>query len=181
MKKIILAAALICLTAALAGCVPTERTDIMIDPDFEGKAGVPVDFVQLNNDALDQIDDKEAFAFVTAVDIDGNDDAKTASVAVKCLDVVSEEDCEAFTEVLLKAIGDAAASQVVEYAPGGKKSFGTFWDAFSVRIEFAKDGEESPFYVYEHTPGEPFTFKVDPEKYVEEYHRQKEIIEKNAS
>ena len=185
MKKKILSIFAVLLAAVLAaGCVPTEHTTIGVDPDFEGKANAQLDFIQLNNDSIDRIDDKEPYSYVASLSIDGDDGTKTITVLVGCIAETLEEDSRAFTAAILKSIAASAASQAIEYVEPGADDFGTFWDAYNAEVKFVlnDDFEKAgavPFYTYEHKAGEKIDLDPDIQGYVDEYYRQKAIFEKS--
>ena len=170
--------------AALTGCVPTEATDIQIDPLFDGGNGpVEIDFIQLNNDTFDNFQSTEPYVYVTDCDINGTNDPKEVHVTVTVFDDAGEENCDQFGAAILRNMNDAAAVQSGEFEMSDPTTFGNFWDSYTVFLEFSheteKEAGEDPFYTLIYEAGDEIKLDPDVESYEAEWEKQMEIYQRN--
>lgn len=184
MKKTAILAALVIGTAALVtGCVPSsDSTTVEINPDFQTKQNIELDFVQLHNDTLDgleSIEDGQPFVFISNVDIDGDDKSKTVVIRATAVDGASEDDCKNFASALLCQLNDAAVSQNPAYEASSSESFGTFYDDYSIDLSVADENNDGTIYVLTVPAGDDIPLDPDYEKYVDEWLRDLEIYKEN--
>ena len=182
MKKLCILLLAIFTVLQFAGCVPTERSDLNIAPDMEGKGTAGIDFIQLNNDTLIGFSDTEPYAYITFVDIDGNEAKKKVTAVVGAME--DEEGARYFSAALLKNIASAANVQNSNFTEPGKNDFGNFWDTYAADFRFFRSediGKEGavPFYEYTLAAGEKSELDPDTEAYEEEYHRLVELLKRN--
>lgn len=181
-KKIIIAALMLSITAFAAGCVPKEdSTTVQVNPDFQSKQNIELDFNQLHNDAIEgmqSIEDGEPFVFISDLDISGDNDSKTITVRANAVEGTSTEDCENFAAALLTQINDAAVSQNPNYEASSTSGFGTLYNDYA--IDLAVSDENGGFIYTLNVPaGEDIGLNPDYEQYIEDWKRGLEIYKSN--
>lgn len=181
-KKAILAALMLSVAAFATGCVPEgDSTTIQVNPDFQEKQNIQLDFNQLHNDAIEgmqSIEDGEPFVFISDMDISGDNDSKTITVRAKAVEGATSEDCENFAAALLTQINDAAVSQNSSYEASSTSSFGTLYNDYA--IDLAVSDENGGFIYTLNVPaGEDIGLNPDYEQYIEDWKRDLEIYQSN--
>ena len=181
-KKAILAALMLSVAAFATGCVPEgDSTTIQVNPDFQEKQNIQLDFNQLHNDAIEgmqSIEDGEPFVFISDMDISGDNDSKTINVRAKAVEGATSEDCENFAAALLTQINDAAVSQNSSYEASSTSSFGTLYNDYA--IDLAVSDENGGFIYTLNVPaGEDIGLNPDYEQYIEDWKRDLEIYQSN--
>lgn len=181
-KKAILAALMLSVAAFATGCVPEgDSTTIQVNPDFQEKQNIQLDFNQLHNDAIEgmqSIEDGEPFVFISDMDISGDNDSKTITVRAKAVEGATSEDCENFAAALLTQINDAAVSQNPNYEASSTSSFGTLYNDYA--IDLAVSDENGGFIYTLNVPaGEDIGLNPDYEQYIEDWKRDLEIYQSN--
>ena len=181
-KKAILAALMLSVAAFATGCVPEgDSTTIQVNPDFQEKQNIQLDFNQLHNDAIEgmqSIEDGEPFVFISDMDISGDNDSKTITVRAKAVEGATSEDCENFAAALLTQINDAAVSQNSSYEASSTSSFGTLYNDYA--IDLAVSDENGGFVYTLNVPaGEDIGLNPDYEQYIEDWKRDLEIYQSN--
>lgn len=181
-KKAILAALMLSVAAFATGCVPEgDSTTIQVNPDFQEKQNIQLDFNQLHNDAIEgmqSIEDGEPFVFISDMDISGDNDSKTITVRAKAVEGATSEDCENFAAALLTQINDAAVSQNSSYEASSTSSFGTLYNDYA--IDLAVSDENGGFIYTLNVPaGGDIGLNPDYEQYIEDWKRDLEIYQSN--
>ena len=181
-KKAILAALMLSVAAFATGCVPEgDSTTIQVNPDFQEKQNIQLDFNQLHNDAIEgmqSIEDGEPFVFISDMDISGDNDSKTITVRANAVEGATSEDCENFAAALLTQINDAAVSQNSSYEASSTSSFGTLYNDYA--IDLAVSDENGGFIYTLNVPaGGDIGLNPDYEQYIEDWKRDLEIYQSN--
>lgn len=183
MRKIIAAMFAAAIVFLLGACVPKQQ-DSQMAPDMSPKESVEYDFVQLHNDTLKQFEGADAYAYVTDLSIDGDNESKTVRVKVTSYNDVTPEIAEYFASAVLHRINDAAMTQDVTVEQSSNESFGTFWNKFNFVLQVYSEEEAAkengtPVYELQHTAGEAIDLDTDISAYEEEFERQMEILLRN--
>lgn len=184
MKKTFITAIMILSIAALTGgCVPTEDTSkVEVNPDFQAKDNIEIDFVQLHNDAIEgmvSIEEGQPFVFIQDLDISGDASSKKLTIRATALNGSSEEDCSNFAAALLCQINDAAVSQDSSYELSSTDSFGTFYNDYSIDLAITDADNGSVIYMLETDAGEDIGISPDYMQYVEDWIKGLEIYQEN--
>lgn len=182
-KKAILAALLLSVAAFATGCVPEgDATTVQVNPDFQEKQNVKLDFNQLHNDAIEgmqSIEDGEPFVFISDLDINGNSDTKTITVRAKAVDGATADDCSNFAAALLTQINDAAVNQDTSYEASSATSFGSLFNEYAIDLAVENETDGGFIYTLNVPAGEDIGLNPDYEKYVDEWKRDLEIYKSN--
>lgn len=166
----------------MTGCVPQEKTSVVMEPDLTPKTGVEIDFVQVHNDVMDAFGDDNPYVFITDVYIDGTNDPKAVTVTATCLDEATEEDAEHFAAAAVRRIGAEIAVQSGEFDGGDQQSFGNVWDTFSLKLTVQKESAAEGEYLLElDVPaGEEIPLDPDIESYEESWEEQRDMMLENT-
>ena len=178
------------LVLMLTACVkmPGLQSEVLeIGPDMEGREGTNIEFGMFSTEVLDGISDLEPYSFVTRIRIDGTGSTKDGyrvTALVGTFTIVEQRDTDAFAAVLMRAMGEAAGSEIKEYTEPSKGTFGDFCEKNDIRIEFYVDGDletegAQPYRVYKHKAGKPITLDPDQSDYEAEYYKTKDILERS--
>ncbi len=182
-KKAILAALLLSVAAFATGCVPEEEaTTVQINPDFNKKDNIQLDFNQLHNDTLEglqDIEDGEPFVFISDVDVSGNNDSKTITVRAKAVDGATEDDCVNFAAALLTQINDAAVNQDTSIEASSTTSFGSLFNKYTIDLAVENETDGGFIYTLNVPAGEDIGLNPDYEQYIEDWKRDLEIYKSN--
>ncbi len=182
-KKAILAALLLSVAAFATGCVPEEEaTTVQINPDFNKKDNIQLDFNQLHNDTLEglqDIEDGEPFVFISDVDVSGNNDSKTITVRAKAVDGATEDDCMNFAATLLTQINDAAVNQDTSIEASSTTSFGSLFNKYTIDLAVENENDGGFIYTLNVPAGEAIGLNPDYEQYIEDWKRDLEIYKSN--
>ncbi len=182
-KKAILAALLLSVAAFATGCVPEEEaTTVQINPDFNKKDNIQLDFNQLHNDTLEglqDIEDGEPFVFISDVDVSGNNDSKTITVRAKAVDGATEDDCMNFAATLLTQINDAAVNQDTSIEASSTTSFGSLFNKYTIDLAVENETDGGFIYTLNVPAGEDIGLNPDYEQYIEDWKRDLEIYKSN--
>lgn len=182
MKKFSVVLTVILTVTLLAACVPTERTDINIDPVFEDNNEGPteLDFNQLHNDSVSAFMSENPYSYITEIDISGDNAAKVITVKASCLDGVSTEEADRFLAACMRHISEAAAAQYSRFEGADETSFGPLWDMYAFEAEVASDAEGTePVEKITVPAGKEIPFSPDIESYEEEWEKAVEIYLRN--
>ena len=177
MKRIWGSALMLLCTAALmlAGCAPTEETEVKRGPDMSQKENVKLDFVQLHNDTIDAFGDAEdnPYVFISDVNVSGDNDKKTISIDAVCLDDTTKEEAEQFAAAAVRHANDATVTQSTEFEQSSQQSFGNLFDKYAltltVRPEGTKDDSSTYLVNLKLSPGEEIPLNPDIETYEESW------------
>lgn len=183
MKKLSVILTVIFTIMLLCACVPMERTNINIDPDFSGKGGnvKELDFLQLHNDVMDSFGEGNPYIFITDCEISGNNSSKAVTINARCMDGVAKEDADMFIAACMRYISDSAAVQLDKFEAGNQDSFGTIWNTYSLSATVTPETEGAePVTKIEIAAGEAIPLSPNIEKYEEEWQKQLEILIRNA-
>ena len=166
----------------MIGCVPQEKTSVVMEPDLTPKTGVEIDFVQVHNDVMDAFGDDNPYVFITDVYIDGTNDPKAVTITATCLDEAVEEDAEHFAAAAIRRTSAAMAVQAVEYEPGDQTDFGNVWDSFELKLTVKRDSAPEGEYLLELDipAGEEIPLDPDYESYEESWEEQRDMILQNT-
>lgn len=182
-KKAILAALMLSVAAFATGCVPEgDATTVQVNPDFQDKQNIQLDFNQLYNDAIDgiqSIEDGEPFVFISDLDISGNSDTKTITIRAKAVEGVSEEDCRNFAAVLLTQINDAAVNQDNSIEASSATSFGSLFNNYTIDMAVENEADGGFIYTLNVPAGEDIGLNPNYEQYIEDWKRDLEIYKSN--
>ena len=166
----------------MTGCVPQEKTSVVMEPDLTPKTGVEIDFVQVHNDVMDAFGDDNPYVFITDVYIDGTNDPKAVTITATCLDEANEEDAEHFAAAVVRRASDAIATQSGEFTGGDQQSFGDVWGTFSLKLTIKRDSAEEGDYLLslDIPAGEDIPLDPDIETYEESWEEQRSMILSNT-
>lgn len=183
MKRFALLTAIVVGTAALAaGCAPSaDTTVVQVNPDFQTKDNIKLDFTQLHNDTLEgiqSVEDGEPYVFILDLDISGDEASKTVTVRANAVEDTSEEDCKNFASILLCQINDAAAQQDAKYELSSADSFGTFYNDYAIDLAVS-DADGGFIYSLSVPAGDEIPLSPDYESYIEEWKKELEIYKEN--
>lgn len=142
MKKIMYAGFL-CMVLALTGCkkryVSPLETPIMTkaaeDKEYD------FDYIQMNNDVIETLQDQEVFSYLKNLDISGDNDKKEIVLEAEITENVSEDAIEFFLSEATKAIVDAAHTQDFRIDEWTDDGFGNLFDIFSYKIKVTCNGK----------------------------------------
>lgn len=183
MKRLALITALVIGAAAMmAGCAPSEDSTVLqVNPDFQTKDNIKLDFTQLHNDAIEgiqSVEDGEPYVFISDLDITGDADSKTVTIRAVAVDGTSEADCQSFASILLCQINDAAAQQDARYELSSADSFGSFYNEYAIDLAVS-DADGGFIYSLSVPAGDEIPLDPDYESYVEEWKKELEIYKDN--
>ena len=183
MKRLALLTALVVgATALLAGCAPSaDSTVLQVNPDFQTKDNIKLDFNQLHNDTIEGIqlvEDGEPYVFISNLDISGDESSKTLTIRAEAVEDTSEEDCENFASIALRQINDAAAQQDARYELSTSDSFGSLYNDYAIDLAVS-DADGGFIYSLSVPAGDEIPLNPDYESYVEEWKRELEIYKEN--
>lgn len=182
-KKAILAALMLSVAAFATGCVPEgDATTVQVNPDFQDKDNVQLDFNQLHNDVIEgmqSIEDGEPFVFITDLDVSGHNDSKTITVRAKAVEGVTEDDCKNFAAVLLTQINDAAVNQDTSYEASSATSFGSLFNDYTIDLAVENESDGGFIYTLNVPAGEDIGLNPDYEQYIDDWKRDLEIYKSN--
>lgn len=184
MKKFSVIFTVILMISLLSACVPTERTNIAIDPVMEEdkKGPVELDFTQLHNDTLDEFEGAGPYAFITDVDISGNNSSKVININAKCIDGVSKEDADHFLAACMRHISEAASVQYQRFGNADETTFGTLWNMYSLNATVTPDVEGAePIESVNVPAGGEIPFSPNIEKFEAEWEKALEIYLRNEN
>lgn len=161
MKKVYIAAVMctvVALSGSLAGCKkryvsPLETPAMTKAP--EDKA-YEFDFDQLNNDVIEELQDKEIYSFVKAVDVSGDNEKKEIVLTIDIDKDVSDDAVELLLTDATKAVVDGAQTQDFRIDGWNEEGFGNLFELYGytykvtsgdevVREETLNVGDSVPF------------------------------------
>lgn len=183
MKKFSVILTVIFMVTLLGACVPEDRTNINIDPDFTGKGGnvKELDFLQVHNDVMDSFGEDNPFIFINDVEINGNNGSKTVNINAKCMEGVEKEDADMFISACMRYIADSASVQLRDFEGSDSGSFGSIWNTYSLEATVTPDVEGAePVTKISIPAGAEIPLDPNIEKYEEEWQRELEILIRNA-
>lgn len=171
------------LAAMFGGCVPSaDSTVVEVNPDFQEKENVQLDFTQLHNETLEglaSIEEGQPFVFVNDIDISGDEGNKTITVKATALDGASDEDCESFAAALLCQMNDAAITQKPGYEESSADSFGTLYNDYSIDFTITDADNGETLYTLQVPAGDEIGLDPNYDSYVEDWLRERRIYEEN--
>lgn len=183
MKRLALLTTLVVwATALLAGCAPSaDSTVLQVNPDFQTKDNIKLDFNQLHNDTIEGIqlvEDGEPYVFISNFDISGDESSKTLTIRAEAVEGTSEDDCENFASIALRQINDAAAQQDARYELSTSDSFGSLYNEYAIDLAVS-DADGGFIYSLSVPAGDEIPLNPDYESYVEEWKKELEIYKEN--
>lgn len=100
------------------------------------------DFVQINNDVIESLQDQEIYGFVKSIDVSGDNDNKVISLNIEIEDNVTDDAVELLLTDATKAIIDAANTQDLRIDRYTEDDFGNLFNLYSYNIKVTC-GEET--------------------------------------
>ncbi len=184
MKKrsvMILAAAAVA-AVMLAGCMPTDKTEIQMNPDFSVAEKAELDFTDLHNEVIDLFatDELQPYTFIDSVDISGSNSDRTIYVDATAVEGVTSEDAQHFAAAMLRKLNDAAATQYAGYELSSSSSFGPLYNDYSVKIAVTGTDDASMIYQIELPAGKDIPLDPNIEKYEDEWAKAAEVYMDNV-
>lgn len=182
MKKFSVILTVLLMITVLAACVPTDRTNISIDPVMEDDTAksAELDFEQLHNDAVELFDGARQYSFITDVDISGSNSSKVISINAKCLEGVNEEEAGHFIAACVRHISEAAAVQYRRFEGTDETTFGPLWDTYSLEASVVPETDgAAPVFTLNVPAGSGIPLSPDIEKYEAEWEKALEIYLRN--
>ena len=171
------------VAAFATGCVPTSsETSLQVNPQFEAKQNIKLDFTEIHNDAIEgmqSIEDGDPFVFISDLDISGDSSSKTITVRATAVDGTTEDDCENFAGILLTQINDAAVTQDPKYEASSTTSFGTLYNDYAIDFAVTDETTGDTIYTLNVPAGEDIGLNPDYEQYIEDWQRELEIYQSN--
>lgn len=179
MKKYSVIAALFMMIVCLAACVPTEKTDIQMAPDFSTSDKViDLDFTQIHNDTIGSFGEVNPYVYIEDLDISGDNSSKVVNIKATSLDGIEEADAKQFVAACMRYINDAAVVQDSKYQVSDSTTFGNLWDSFSMHaVVTSHSGETVLDMTVE--KGTEAGLNPDIETYEEEWEKAVEIYNRN--
>ncbi len=179
--KIILMAAAVA-AVMMTGCMPKDKTEIQMDPDFSEQDHAELDFTLLHNSTLELFAESEVqpYSFIDSVDISGSNEKKTIHVDATALEGTTAEDAQHFAAAVLRYMNDAATDQYGGYEISSPKTFGKLYDDYSVTIAVTGTDDASMIYQIELPAGKEIPLSPNIEKYEDEWRQQIEVYEENV-
>lgn len=143
MKRFFLAVLLSLSVLSMTACKPRYKTRLE-DPNqtVAADAVINLDFDQLHNDAIENYQDDDRFAFIKDLDISGSNDPKEINISLTVVEDTSDVAIEIFMSDLLRQISLAATVQDSRYTAPSSESFGSLYDSYSVHYSIVR-GEET--------------------------------------
>ena len=177
MRSIKLFAAAFCAAALCKTCVPEQKTNVNLDPDFSAPETIELDFTVLNNDTIASFGEiiNTPYTFITALSIDGDNGSKRITVNAETVDGANEEDAMHFASAVLRHMDDAAADQYPSFEISTSDSFGTLYDTYGVDMKIVNGSDGTELYVLNTEPGGEIALDPDIETYEEEWQEYMEL------
>ncbi|MBE6004418.1 MAG: hypothetical protein E7232_10115 [Lachnospiraceae bacterium] len=135
---------LICtMTVSFSGCKkryvsPMEEPNMTRAPEDKE---YEFDFVQINNDVIESLQDQEIYSFVKSVDVTGDNDNKEINLNIDIEENVSDDAIELLLTDATKAIIDAANTQDLRIDRYTEDEFGNLFNLYSYNVKVTS-GEE---------------------------------------
>ena len=183
MKKItavLMAAAL--AAAMMTGCMPKDKTEIQMNPDFNVAKEANLDFTILHNTTIELFQDEEnmPYQFIDSLDISGDNKNKTIFIDATAVEGTTTEDAQHFAAAALRKMNDAASEQYMGYEISTEKTFGKLYDDYSVTIAVTGTDDASMIYKIELPAGKEIPLSPSIEKYEDEWRQQMEVYQENV-
>ncbi|ETP72239.1 hypothetical protein UYO_1763 [Lachnospiraceae bacterium JC7] len=136
MKKIYIIGVM-CVMMAMSGCrksyiSPLETPNMT--KAAEDKA-YDLDFIQLNNDVIDELQEKKIYSFVKDLSVSGDNDKREIEVLVDIEEDVSYDAVELLLTDATKALVDGASTQDFRIEEWNEEGFGNLFDLFSYKYK----------------------------------------------
>ncbi|MDO4960298.1 MAG: hypothetical protein Q4E57_00355 [Eubacteriales bacterium] len=182
-KKIYALCAVLAAGCVFSGCVPTKGVSFEANPDFIASEGYNIDFVQLHNDAIESlmsVEDGQPYAYITAIDIDGNNDDKKVVISATGVEGIQEEDGIAFASAALRMVSDAAAMQDVKFKASSPSDFGDFYNTYAIEMNVVDETTGEQVYSLNVPAGGEIPITPDYETYVEDWKHELSVYLENA-
>lgn len=178
---VVLAAAALA-AAAMTGCMPKDKTEIQINPDFTEQKEAELDFTLLHNDTIALFADSDAqpYTFIDSVDISGDNKKKTIFVDATAVEGTTTEDAQHFAAAILRNMNDAAVDQFGGYEISSPTTFGKLYDDYSVTIAVTGTDDASMIYQIELPAGKEIPLSPNIEKYEDEWTQEMEVYMDNV-
>ena len=156
--RVAISGVLLLTVCALSACKPsygTKETPIMTTAAQEVE--IPMDFDQIHNDVLEDIQPKD-FPFVKNLVISGDNGTKTVDIQVDITENVSDEALSVFLDKVMANIANEAAIQDFRYTKSTDTEYGSFFQKYAVHYTITQD--EKTVEDVTVNPGEKFPFKA---------------------
>ena len=168
--------------AVLSGCMPTDKTEIQMNPDFSVAEKAELDFTELHNEVMELFasDDVQPYTFIDSVDISGSNSDRSIYVDATAVEGVTSEDAQHFAAAMLRRMNDAAATQYAGYELSSSSSFGPLYNDYAVKIAVTGTDDASMIYQLDLPAGKDIPLDPNVEKYEDEWAQSAEVYMDNV-
>lgn len=138
---LLLAMAVLSMTACKPKYVAPGENVQPVETEKAEDAAYTLDFTEMHNEVLTNLQDTEAFGFVKDLSVDGDNDAKSVTIQVEIMEDVSEGAVGVLMSTVLHEVSVEAATQDFRFSAPTEESFGDFYNTFSVHYTITQNGE----------------------------------------
>lgn len=133
-KKMMFIGIVIFSALSISACKPTYETPVNDPVMTTAPADAPyeMDFVQLNNDVIDDLSRKaDIFPFIKSIELDGDNDKKTIEVDIDIQKDITDDAVQILLSDVTKRIGNNAYIQDFRLKKADDTQFGTVFNIYS--------------------------------------------------